>query len=69
MENNNMNQNNNQRGQMTRSENKNNNGNNIKKVGIIAGICAAVIGGFFLVKTIRNKRQEKAQQADKKDAE
>ena len=69
MENNtNMNQNN-QRGQMTRSENKNN-GNNIKKVGIIAGICAAVIGSFFLVKTIRNKRQEKAQQkADKKDAE
>jgi len=68
MENNNVNMNNNNRGQnnnMARNENKKN--GKVKNIAIAAGIATLALGSFFLVKKIRNKRKEKAQQADKKD--
>ena len=64
------NMNNTQRGQnnnMTRNENKKNNGK--AKIAIAAGIAALAIGSVVLVKKIRAKKQEKAQQAAEKDAE
>jgi hypothetical protein len=64
------NMNNTQRGQnnnMTRNENKKN--GKAKNIAIAAGIATLAIGGFFLVKKIRAKKQEKAQLAAEKDAE
>lgn len=58
------NMNNTQRGQnnnMTRNENKKN--GKVKNIAIAAGIATLALGSFFLVKKIRAKKQEKAQQA------
>ena len=66
---NNMNNNRGQNNNMTRNENVKGNGK-VRNIAIAAaGVAALALGGFFVVKKIRAKKQGKTQQAAEKDAE